>query len=147
DAYIHLQYARSFADLRPLVYSPGAAPAPGATSLLWPALLAPFFALGLRGASLLWVAWGFGLLAHGLLAHETYRAASPVMSKGAALAAGAMVVVFGGHVWNAVSGMEVLPFAWLLMRTARRASETFENPAPRRSDAVELATLGVVAPL
>ena len=147
DAYIHLQYARSFADLRPLVYSPGAAPAPGATSLLWPALLAPFFALGLRGASLLWVAWGFGLLAHGLLAYEAYRAASPVMSKGAALAAGAMVVVFGGHVWNAVSGMEVLPFAWLLMRTARRASEMFENAAPRRSDAVELATLGVVAPL
>ena len=46
DAYIHFQYARSFAEGTPLVYSPGCGAVAGATSLLWPILLAPGYALG-----------------------------------------------------------------------------------------------------
>jgi len=34
DSYIHFQFARSFAEGHPFVYSPGAAPVAGATSLL-----------------------------------------------------------------------------------------------------------------
>ena len=66
DTYIHFQYARSFAELRPFVYTPGAAPTPGATSLLWPAILAVFWAVGLRGSWLIWPAWALCWLSLGL---------------------------------------------------------------------------------
>ena len=41
DSFIYLQYARAIAGGHPFVYSPGNAPTTGATSLLWPFLLAP----------------------------------------------------------------------------------------------------------
>src|SRR6188768_3773512 len=75
DAYIHFQYARWFAAGKPLVYSPGCGAVGGATSLLWPLLLAPGYALGLRGHAMVWQAWALGFLSLGLLAHEAQRAA------------------------------------------------------------------------
>ncbi len=123
DTFIHFQYARSFATLEPFRYSPGAAPAPGATSLLWPLLLALPYGLGLRGEHLLWVAWLLSFSALGLLAHETRWAAHRITSRTSAIAASAMVLAFGGHVWFAASGMEVVPLAWLLMRSVRKAAD------------------------
>ena len=86
DAYIHFQYARGFAAGKPLVYSPGCGPVGGATSLLWPLLLAPGYALGLREHAMVWQAWALGFLTLGLLAHEAQRAArglaSPVGAAG-----------------------------------------------------------------
>jgi len=49
DAYIHFQYARAIVEGHPLRFQAGAAITSGATSMLWPALLAPFWALGARG--------------------------------------------------------------------------------------------------
>lgn len=147
DTFIHFQYARSFATLSPFEYSPGAPPTPGATSLLWPLLLALPYALGLRDEQLLWVAWLLSFVALGLLAHETHRAAQKVTSRTSALAAGAMVLAFGGHVWFAASGMEVVPLAWLLMRSTRRAAEWGEgSDEMRRALPRELLLLGWLAP-
>jgi hypothetical protein len=146
DAYIHFQYARSFAQLKPLVYSPGAEPVPGATSLLWPLLMAPFWAIGVRGTALIWVAWLLSWVSLGLLAHETRRCAEHLVSRELGWAAGAMVLAFGGFTWFAGSGMEVVPFAWLLMRSARRVAEWAEAgpaPAPSRSELLTLAALSV----
>jgi hypothetical protein len=60
-----------------------------------------------------------------------------------------MVLVFGGHVWCAASGMEVLPFAWAFARAMRRSGEWAESPAgaraPRR--ALELVGLAWAAAL
>jgi hypothetical protein len=152
DAYIHFQYARSFAELHPFRYTPGATPTPGATSLLWPLLLAPFHALGLRGDSLVWAAWALGWTSLALLAVETKRLADGLVSAPVAVAAGTMVVAFGGFAWFAASGMEVLPFAWLLARSARFAAEWMEGG--ERDDANrearhfrELLALSVVTPL
>ena len=47
----------------PSATRPGPAPAPGATSLLWPLFLAPFWKLGFRDVALVWPAWFFGWLA------------------------------------------------------------------------------------
>jgi hypothetical protein len=58
----------------PLVYSPGSAPTPGTTSLLWPLILAPLYAAGLRGASLIWAAW---VLAGAGLAGDANPPAAP----------------------------------------------------------------------
>lgn len=148
DAFIHFQYARSFATRVPLVYTPGAEPVPGATSLLWPLLLSPLWALGLRGESLIWGAWLFGWVSLALLAHETRRLCEGITHGDTAIAAAAMVLAFGGHVWFAGSGMEVVPLAWLLMRTARRAAEWGEGAGDRvRRRRTELVLLGVLGPL
>lgn len=149
DTYIHFQFARGIATLTPLVYSPGDPAVAGATSLLWPALLAPFWALGLRGSLLVWPAWLFGWLALFGLALETWRLGRGLLSGGVAYGAGLGVLCFGGLVWCAGSGMEVVPFAWLLVRTARAAAEHYDR---RQSSATArelwlLLTLGLLCPL
>ena len=148
DSYIHFQFARSFACGTPLVYSPDAAPVPGATSLLWPALLSVGYWLGLKGPALAWEAWLLGFVSLGLLAHEARRACEgltrPLVGWGAAF----LVLGFGANTWFAASGMEVVPLAWLLLRSVRRAAEwceaNAENPGPRLT---ELLALAVLAPL
>jgi hypothetical protein len=126
DTYIHFQYARALASGHPFRYTDGATPTPGATSLLWPMILAPFYALGLHGARLIWAAWGIGWISLGLLAWETRRLAMGLVRASVAAAAAAMVLAFGGFTWFAASGMEVVPLALLLTRTARRAAEWVE---------------------
>jgi hypothetical protein len=127
DAYIHFQYARSIAEHHPFRYTPGATPTPGATSLLWPFVLSPFYAAGAHGASIIWIAWALGWASLGLLAVETTRLASGLVRREVAVAAGAMVVAFGGFTWFAMSGMEVVPFAWLLTRAARLSADWVES--------------------
>lgn len=127
DAFIHLQYARALASGHPLQYVPGDPRTSGATSLLWSSALAPFWKLGLRGLSLVWVAWALSFASLGLLALETRRLAARILPRGSAVLAGALALSFGGHVWSAGSGMEVVPFAWLLVRTARLCAELFEG--------------------
>jgi hypothetical protein len=146
DAFIHFQYARSFWEGRGFSYSPGAEPAAGATSLLWPLLLTLPYGFGLRGESVIWAAWAFGFLALGLLAHETRRACDRLLSEDGAIAAELMVLSFGGYVWFAASGMEVVPLAWVLMRSARRTAEWWEAGAPRARP-TELLVLAVLGPL
>jgi len=74
DAFIHFQYARSFWEGRGLSYTPDAAPAAGATSLLWPLLLSLPYGFGLRGELIIVAAWLFGWLALVALGYETRRA-------------------------------------------------------------------------
>lgn len=146
DSYIHFQYARAWAELHPFTYAEGAK-APGATSLLWPVLLAPFWAVGFKGSALCWIAWGFGFASLGLTAVETFRLAKGIVEPIIAVAAGAMVLAFGGLVWCAGSGMEVVPFAWLLTRSARVAA-TLEDPSAMTTRLRwELIALGIVTPM
>jgi hypothetical protein len=148
DSFIHFQFARSFASGHPLAYTPGTAPTPGATSLLWPLLLAPFCAVGVGELGLVWVAWAFGFVALSLLAMDTHRLALGLTSRPVAIAAGAMVPAFGGLVWCAGSGMEVVPFAWLLVRAARLAAERAESPTPMaRARLAELIAVACAAQL
>ena len=148
DAYIHFQYARAFVEGHPMRYQGGEPVSSGATSQLWPALLAPFYAIGFRGQLMMWPAWvlSFGCL--GALAYEAYHLGKGLVSDTMAVAAGAMVLAFGGHVWCAASGMEVVPFAWLLARSARRGVEWCESRDVRtRSTWMELSVLAFAAPL
>jgi hypothetical protein len=147
DTFIHFQYARSFWEGRGFAYTEGAEPVSGATSLLWPLLLTLPYGLGFRAESLIWVAWAFGWVALGMLAYEARRVSARLLSDDGALAAEAMVLCFGGHVWFAASGMEVVPLAWVLLRTARRAAEWLETPAAERRTPRELWVLAFAAPL
>ncbi|HET9956438.1 MAG TPA: hypothetical protein VFQ61_18140 [Polyangiaceae bacterium] len=150
DSYIHLQYARNFAHGLPLRYAPDAPPVAGATSLLWPALLAIFHALGLQGESLIWPAWVLGFVSLGLLAHEAERAAASFVAPKHAVFAAALVLCFGANTWFAGSAMEVVPLSWLLLRSVRRAADWWERPESAASGhrtELELTTLAWLAPL
>jgi hypothetical protein len=151
DAFIHLQYAKRLAEGAFYSYVPGEGYSTGATSPLWPLLLAPFHALGVRGLSLVWVAWLLGTLAHAATAVETTRLASRLAGRAAAVGAGAMCLAFGAFAWFAWSGMETMALAWVLLRTARVGAEWLEAkdgaPAASERARVELVALGVLAPL
>jgi len=144
DSYIHFQFARSFAEGHPFVYSPGAVPVAGATSLLWPLLLALPQCLGAHGLALIPFAWALGFAALGLLGYETARAAERIVSPRAAWLAGVLALAFSANTWFAASGMEVVPLAWLLMRCARRAAEWCEG---QRERAWELLLLALLTPM
>ena len=112
-------------------------------------MLAPFWALGLRGDAIVWAAWALSFAALGALAWEASALTRGLAGRAAAVGAGAMTVVFGGFVWCAASGMEVVPFAWAIARASRRASEWSEAGLESRSTrrAAELVALAWVVAL
>jgi hypothetical protein len=146
DAYIHFQYARAIVEGHPLRYQAGEPISTGATSVLWPLLLAPFYAVGFRDSLLVWPAWALSFASLGLLAWEAGAVVRPLAGRTAAIASGALVLSFGGLVWCAASGMEVVPFAWVIFRTVRRAAEWSEGERSRNR-LLELLALSNAATL
>ncbi len=106
DAYIHFQYAHQIAVGQPYVYNPGLPPTSGATSFLYPYLLAVGDLIGFRGLSLgLW-AMGIGWLGLALSAWLIYRMVALVAPFGLAVAL-AVAFLFDGWIdWHFMSGME-----------------------------------------
>jgi hypothetical protein len=149
DAYIHFQYARAIAEGHPMRFQAGEPITSGATSLLWPAMLAPFWWLGARGDAIVWAAWLLSFIALGALAFEATALTRRLAGNAAGVGAGMMTVAFGGLVWCAASGMEVVPFAWAIARASRRASEWAEvSPGARTwTRRAELIALAWVAAL
>jgi hypothetical protein len=149
DAYIHFQYAKAIATGHPLRFQANAPVTSGATSMLWPALLAPFWAMGARDDAIMWAAWALSFAALGGLAWEASQLTRRLAGRVAAAGAGAMTIAFGGFVWCAASGMEVLPFAWAIARASRLACEWAEaDPSDRSSRRLgELVAMAWVAAL
>jgi hypothetical protein len=131
DSYIHFQFARSFARFHPFEYVPGLPRVPGATSLLWPALLAPAIWLGASGSALVALTWVLGFGALFGQASEVYLASRRFLSQPLAFAAGLLVLSFSANTWFAASAMEVVPLGFLLLRSARRSAEFFEGQRSR----------------
>lgn len=148
DVFIHFQYARRIAEGDPLRYT-GDAVSTGMTSLAWPALLAPFWKAGLRGLSLVWVAWALGTIAHAAVAVETALLARRLTNGTGALVAGAACLAFGPFAWFAWSGMETMALAWVLVAGARRAADVLDGERARSFSPalLVLAALGFAAPL
>ncbi len=149
DSFIHLQFARRIAEGHPMTFNEGGGFSSGATSFLWPLLLAPFHLIGVRGLSLVYVAWAYGTVFHAGVMVETARLTEPLAGRAAAVAAGAMCLLFGAFAWFAWSGMETIAFTWALVRTTRVASEWLETKEIDRTlgGALGLALIGLAAPL
>jgi hypothetical protein len=149
DAFIHFQYAKRVATGHFFSYVDGEGYSSGATSLVWPTMLAPFYLVGLRDLSIIWAAWLFGFVSLGALAVETYRLAVPLAGRAAAVGAGAMVLCFGRYLWCAASGMEVVPLAWTLAFGLRKAIEWAETPRASRTERSwrTLIVVSLLAPL
>jgi hypothetical protein len=117
DAYIHLQYARSIIQEHPYQYVAGQPPTSGATSLLYPYLLAAGSLLGFTQATLPNWAYWLGLSAFCL----TALAAFPVWGKGntpwqqLAISTATLIGAYafwgqGILLFHAFSGMETIFF-------------------------------------
>jgi hypothetical protein len=143
DAYIHFCYARSFADLTPFVYSASATPSAGATSLLWPLLLAPFQAVLGTGTALSWVAVFLGFASLWGVCRETRRLASYFIDETLAAWVGGLPLLFAANAWFAASGMEVMPLAWLLSYSCRQSLEYRGSSSQLR----QLLLLAALCPL
>jgi hypothetical protein len=105
DTYIHLQYARELAAGHPLRYDAGDPTTTGATSTLWPLLLAPGFIGGSVAAALAWTAVLASLLVAGtgaLLAWAALELGGPRL----AVLAGLGGVLNGWFLFTSLSGME-----------------------------------------
>jgi hypothetical protein len=107
DVYIHFQYAKQAALGMPYVYNPGLPPSSGATSLLYPYLLAIGYVMGFKGLSLGWWALGLGWLA---LVMSLLALMHLVRVDGGrptdALAVATVFALTGPVGWHYASGME-----------------------------------------
>ncbi|APR81652.1 Hypothetical protein A7982_07001 [Minicystis rosea] len=148
DAFIHLTFARRLAEGHFFSYVPGEGYSSGATSLIWPILLAPFHALGLRGTGLLWASWLFGGLAHAALAVEVFRVTRRLAGRAAAWGSAAMSALFPAFAWFAWSGMETMALAWIVLRGARLAAAYAEPEEGTDPPSIRaLLAAAILAPL
>jgi hypothetical protein len=106
DAYIHFQYAHQIASGQFYVYNPGSPPTSGATSFLYPYVLAIGDLLGLRGLSLGFWAMGIGAAALALSAYLIYRMLLLVAPFWLAAVIAAAFTLDGWIDWHFMSGME-----------------------------------------
>src|SRR5258708_9922629 len=109
DAYIHFQYARAFADGYPLRYNSVQPPTSGATSLLYPIILAVGYKLGLTGEQLGWWALAIGILSWLASTWLVYRIAArdgSTASRWIGLFIAVAFALTGSLGWWFMSGME-----------------------------------------
>jgi len=120
DSYIYAQYARGFAEGHPFRYTPGDQPSSGATGLLYPLLLAPFWLLGFRGAALPALMYALNGLLLAVSATLTYELAGGARRRARARLAAWLVVLSGPLAWGYLSGMEIGLFTalWLAVGVA-----------------------------
>ncbi len=125
DSWIHLTYARNLALRGEWAFRPGQ-PSGGSTAPLWSALLAPGFWVGLAPYVWTYLLGGVLLFALGWMAERaarrllpSYRSWWPVV--------GMFVIVEWHMTWAAVSGMETLLHAFLVILVLILLTE----PTPR----------------
>ncbi len=141
DTFIYLQYARMAAEGHPLAYQPGAESTRGATSLIYPMLLAPFWKLaGPEG--LLRAAWALGILCLALTALGVDRWAARRIGPAAAWGAGLLTLLCGHLVWGAASGMDIAVYALALAGTLAAVPWYQDATSPGRG-LFRLAVLGL----
>ncbi len=132
DTYIHFQYARAIADGYPFRYNPDQPPTSGATSLLYPAILAVGYRLGFQGERLAWWALLIGVLCWIGSVWLVYRIGANDGSRAAHGVGLVMALAFaltGSLGWAFMSGMETglmllatLLTLWYVVRDDRRGA-------------------------
>jgi hypothetical protein len=140
DTYIYLQYARGAAQGEPFSYQPGAERTRGATSLLYPFLLAPA-ARVLDPEHLPWAAWGLGIALLAMAALAADRWATRRVSPAAGWAAGLFTLLSGHYLWGAASGMDIALYGFALTG-AVAAVPWYQDASNARSGARRLGGLG-----
>lgn len=115
DSFIYLQYARALAEGHPFVYTPGNAATTGATSLLWPLLLAPPHLLHLGPSAAIAWALGLGILGYLLSALLLARLGAKLGGVAGGAIALLLFLMSPFLLWGYLSGMEIPLYATLLL--------------------------------
>ena len=163
DAYIYLTYAKQFGRGEPFTYFPGGGYSAGSTSVLWPMLLAPFWALGARGHALVWVSFGLCAALYAATCVGCYRlvrmissrASSPAGSPDArsstsraitGLIAAALVLAIAPFAWTSLAGMEVAFASALLVAMLLLLARAPREGPPSRALGACLAAASLSRP-
>lgn len=117
DSYIYLTYAKMAGRGAPFTYFPGGGYSAGSTSVLWPLVLAPFWALGARGHALVWVSFLLCAVLYALTAVGVYRIGKRLGDEWIGGLAAGVTLAIGPFAWCALSGMEVAFASALLVGT------------------------------
>jgi hypothetical protein len=117
DTYIHFQYARQLAGGQPFVYNPGYVPTSGATSFLYPFILAAGTLIGFRDLNLGVWAMIVGALAFAGAIYLVYRIGRLRAPFVPALLIACAFGIHGAFAWHAMSGMETLLVVFALLLT------------------------------
>lgn len=120
DAYIHFQYARALAEGHPFRYNADQPPTSGATSLLYPPLLAVGYWLGFTGKALSWWALMLGVLAwygSARLIVRLVEATKSPYAKWFGLGTALLFILHGSLAWAFLSGMETGLFIYAMLLT------------------------------
>lgn len=133
DVYIHFDYARQMARLRPFEWSPGNGYSSGATSLLYPVALAPAFWLGL-GAYVGYYAAALACVA----LWDLTRSLRALLGRGPlwlVWAAPLLLLCVPLLSWSWYSGMETALLGAMLGRSLVAAKRAMEAPPAARAGA------------
>ena len=127
DAYIHLRYAETIAQGHPYQYNTGEAPTSGATSFLYPYLLAPAFLVAPQALDVAWWSVLIGIGALMVSANLVYHLVSALGGRHTVALLAALTFALNGALqWHALSGMEtmlVVTFALLTWLGVARGAD------------------------
>ena len=146
DAYIYLTYARQFGRAQPFTYYDGGDYSAGATSVLWPVLIAPLWTVGLRGYVLVVAVY---VVCAGLLAAICAMACQlgrRTLGLAGGFLAAVLIAASPAFTWGALCGMEVGLAAFLVFATALRLLGEADPARPSAWLLVLLAATAISRP-
>lgn len=106
DTFIHFQYAKRLSQGELFSYTEGEGYSTGATSVLYPIILAAFYLIGFSGIKLFIPAFLIGIFSLAATAVGIYYIGKSIADKAVGFAAGALILLNGNLLWNYFSGME-----------------------------------------
>jgi hypothetical protein len=146
DSYIYLTYAKQIGRGQPFSYFPGGGYAPGATSVVWPIVLAPFWTLGARGHALVWASFVVSAALYVATALGVHRLVQRIAGPVAGALAPAVLLAIAPFAWTALSGMEVAFASALLVTMIRLLLAAPATGAPPWRLAACLAAASLARP-
>lgn len=135
DSYIYLTYARNLADGHLFRFNVTDPPTSGATSLLYPVLLALGAFIGLDGTALAVFAFCLNAGLAAALGVALYRMLTPTLMPPNAMLATLCVLLSGPLMWGILSGMEIGACVAVFLLTASSLSHDLEHGRIRWSSA------------
>jgi hypothetical protein len=133
DSFIYFQYSRMIASGYPFSYAPGAPPTTGATSFLYPFLLAPGFLIGLNGSSIIVYAYVLNALFLIAAAVLVYFLARRLTNRYLATLAALLVVIPGPIPWGFFSLLEIGLLAVVLLLVAYLFVQELQQTLPQQT--------------
>ncbi len=117
DAYIYMTYAKQIARGRPFTYFDGGGYSAGATSMLWPLLESPLWAIGFRGHAFTYAVFGLCVALLGVTLALALAIGRRTLGLVGGVIAALLIATSGPTTFGYLAGMEV-PLAGVLLLLA-----------------------------